>query len=190
MPYNEGIPEVSDMEGYQRMHEKLDIKILILFILRRLPGVVDPGTLAALALGDDNVGYFEYAVCLSELVEGGHVTQTGAGYEITEKGDKNCAIVESSLPYTLRARLEKKLTPMAASMRRRAMIEVGHEQDKDGTCRVSLRLSDGLGEIASLRLLCGGETQAEKIEKNFREFAEVYYNKLMELLLTEETGAS
>lgn len=178
------------MEGYQRMQEKLDIKILILFVLRRLPGVVDPGTLATLVLGDDNVGYFEYAECLSELVDGGHVTQSRAGYEITEKGDKNCAIVESSLPYTLRAKLEKKLTPLAASMRRRAMIEASHEQDKDGTCRVSLRLSDGLGEIASLRLLCGSETQAAKIEENFRASAELYYNKLMEMLLDEDAGAS
>ena len=38
------------MEGYQRIQEKLDIKILILFILRRLPDVVDPETLASLAI--------------------------------------------------------------------------------------------------------------------------------------------
>ena len=37
------------MEGYQRIQEKLDIKILILFILRRLPGTVEPETLCDLA---------------------------------------------------------------------------------------------------------------------------------------------
>lgn len=31
------------MEGYQNFQEKLDIKILILFILRRLPGCRDAG---------------------------------------------------------------------------------------------------------------------------------------------------
>ena len=174
------------MEGYQRIQEKLDIKILILFILRRLPGTVEPETLCDLALGGDHVGYFEYAECLAELVDSGHVTQTRAGYEITEKGDRNCEIVESSLPYTIRSRLEKKLSPLAASMRRRAMIETGHEQDKDGGYRVKLRLSDGLGEIASLRLLCGGENQAIKLEENFRASAELYYNKIMEILLTDE----
>lgn len=174
------------MEGYQRIQEKLDIKILILFILRRLPGVVDPETLVTLALGGDHVGYFEYAECLAELVDGGHVTQSRAGYEITEKGDKNCAIVESSLPYTIRAKLEKTLTPLAESMRRRAMIETSHEKDKDGGYRVSLKLSDGMGEIGALRLLCGSENQALKIEKHFQDSAELYYNKIMEMLLADE----
>ena len=39
------------------IHEKLDIKILILYILRRLPGTVDPETLADelwAALNEDN----------------------------------------------------------------------------------------------------------------------------------------
>ena len=33
------------MDRFGFIHEKLDIKILILFILRRLPGVVDRETL-------------------------------------------------------------------------------------------------------------------------------------------------
>ena len=43
------------------MQEKLDIKILILFILRRLPENVESQMLAELALSDGGVGYFEYA---------------------------------------------------------------------------------------------------------------------------------
>ena len=38
------------------VQEKLDIKILILFILRRLPETVDSETLAELALSDGGVG--------------------------------------------------------------------------------------------------------------------------------------
>ena len=36
------------MDRFGFIHEKLDIKILILFILRRLPGVVDRETLGEL----------------------------------------------------------------------------------------------------------------------------------------------
>ena len=61
------------MEGMGVVREKLDIKILLLFILRRLPEQVDADTLSELALTDDMVGYFEYAECLGELVEAGHV---------------------------------------------------------------------------------------------------------------------
>ena len=48
------------MEGDRSMREKLDIKILILFILRRLPGAVDGETLSRLAMSDVELGYFEW----------------------------------------------------------------------------------------------------------------------------------
>ena len=174
------------MDGFRPMQEKLDIKILILFILRRLPGEVEGETLANLALSDGAAGYFEYAECLAELEDSGHVERKGRTYRITEKGSRNCEIVESSLPYTIRSRLEKKLVPLAEKMRRRAMIVAEHESDKDGCCRVHLSLSDGMGPIADLKLLCGNEEQAGTIEENFRRTAELYYNRIMEMLLTDE----
>ncbi len=164
------------------MQEKLDIKILILFILRRLPGKVDSETLAGLALSDSGPGYFEYAECLAELEDSGHVERTGLSYRITEKGDRNCRIVESSLPYTLRSRLEKILTPMAEKMRRRALIVTEHEETPAG-CLVHLSLSDEMGAIVDMRLICGAGEHAGKIEENFSARAEDYYNRIMNMLL-------
>ena len=63
------------MEGYQNFQEKLDIKILILFILRRLPDAVTRETLTDLALSEGNAGYFEYSECLAELVDSHQVEQ-------------------------------------------------------------------------------------------------------------------
>ena len=57
------------MEGYQNFQEKLDIKILILFILRRLPDAVTRETLTDLALSEGKAGYVEYSECLAELVD-------------------------------------------------------------------------------------------------------------------------
>ena len=171
------------MDGFGTMREKLDIKLLILFILRRLPGAVDAETLANLALADGTLGYFEYAECLAELVDSEHIEQSLQGYRITDKGDRNCEIVESSLPYTQRSRLEKKLKPLAETMRRRAMITAEHEQGEDG-CRVHLAMSDGVSTVMDMRLLCGSEEQASKIEETFRRGAEKCYTEIMELLLS------
>ena len=44
-------------ERYGVLREKLDIKILLLFILRRLPGVCSAETLAELVMRDAGVGY-------------------------------------------------------------------------------------------------------------------------------------
>ncbi|MBQ3855655.1 MAG: DUF4364 family protein [Ruminococcus sp.] len=169
------------MDHYGFIHEKLDIKILILFILRRLPGTVEPETLLELCQCDGGIGYFDYADCLSELVETGHVEQNEDGYVITEKGKRNADAVESSLPYSVRVKAMKLMAPVEERLRRSAMITAKHTVE-EGSCIVELAMSDGKGELIHLHLLCADEEQARTMEKRFRKDAEGYYQKIAQLL--------
>ena len=170
------------MDRFGFIHEELDIKILILFILRRLPGVVDPTELSDLCRScDDGFGYFDYTECLAELIENGLIAESEEGFSITEKGAKNVDLVETSIPYSVRTKAVKLLTPLRERLRRLAMITAEHETEKDG-CFVTLAMSDGEGDVIRLRLLCGSEEQAQKIEKNFRRSAESYYQRIVEML--------
>jgi hypothetical protein len=169
------------MDQFGFIHEKLDIKILILFILRRLPGTVDPETLLELCQVDGGIGYFDYSDCISELLKSEHMEETEEGFRITEKGARNADAVESSLPYSVRMKALHLIAPVEERLRREAMIVARHENDEQG-CMVELAMSDGKGELAHLRLLCADEEQARAIEKRFRKNAEGYYQKIMELL--------
>lgn len=166
------------------IHEKLDIKILILYILRRLPGEVEPETLVELCQCDDGIGYFDYSDCLTELIDTGHVEETDEGYKITEKGARNADAVESSLPYSVRAKAEKLIAPVEERLRRQALI-TGKHIPADGGFTVKLAMSDGKGEIIRVELLCADEEQAKTMEKNFRHHAEEYYQKIVELLISK-----
>ena len=168
------------MDNFGFIHDKLDIKILILFILRRLPGTVEPETLLELCQCDGGIGYFDYSDCLSELVSTGHVEENEDGYRITEKGAGNADTVESSLPYSVRMKAMNLIAPVEERMRRAAMIVAKHETNESG-CMVELGMSDGKGEVLRLRLLCADEAQARQMEKRFRKDAEGYYQKIMEL---------
>ena len=164
------------------IHEELDIKILILYVLRRLPGTVDPNTLSDICRACDNgVGYFDYADCLGDLIDNGLIDESEDGFSITEKGAKNVEIVESSIPYSVRRNADRLLEPERRRLRREAMIKTSHTAEKDG-CFVELSMSDGEGEIIRLRLLCGSEEQAKTMEKNFRKSAEAYYQQFIEML--------
>ena len=168
-----------DQHGF--IHEKLDIKILILYVLRRLPAPVDPETLLEICQCDGGIGYFDYSDCLSELLQSEHMTETEDGFRITEKGARNADAVESSLPYSVRAKANKRIAPVEERMRRMAMITARHTLDEKG-CMVELAVADGKGDMMHLHLLCAGEDQARQMEKRFRKDAEGYYQKIVELL--------
>ena len=169
------------MDQFGFIHDKLDIKMLILFVLRRLPAPVDPQTLLDLCQVDDGMGYFDYSDCISDLLQSGHMTEDEEGFRITEKGARNADAVESSLPYSVRSKALKRIAPVEERMRRLAMITARHTVDENG-CMVELALADGKGEMIHLHLLCAGEDQARAMEKRFRRDAEGYYQKIVELL--------
>ena len=174
------------MERFGFIHEKLDIKILILFVLNRLPGPVSLETLADLVMVDDGFDYFEYTQCLAELVRTGHVEQNENSYIITKLGAENGDTVESSIPYSVRARAERNAQPLIVKMKRDRQILTSHEKTKDGGIKVSLSLSDGIGSVISMSLLSSGEEQAKIIEKAFRGDAENIYHKIIKLLTNQE----
>lgn len=167
------------------IHEKLDIKILILFVLRRLPGLISFEALSDLVMVDEGFDYFEYSQCLTELVRTGHVEQNENNYVITKMGAENSDTVESSIPYSVRARAEDKARPIIAKMKRDNQIVTSHETLTNGGCKVKLSLSDGIGDIISMSVLASSEEQATSIEKYFRGDAENVYHKIIKLLTNQ-----
>ena len=87
------------------IHDKLEIKFLILYIAARVSEPLPPEGMQELTMCDDGIDYFAYAECLNDLVRTEHLRLTEDGcYAITPKGLKNSEICESSLPYSVRLR--------------------------------------------------------------------------------------
>lgn len=176
------------MDRFGFIHEKLDIKILILYILNQLPSPVDAQTLSELVFCDDGIGYFDYSDCLAELVETDHIEEKRGKYRITEKGSRNVTEVGSSLPYSVRTKATRITAPIAEKMRRAAMITAEHTVSDAGACSVKLALSDGIGNILSLELLAADPQQAEQMEQYFKRNAEDVYHDLIRMLMEGEAS--
>ncbi len=173
------------MDNFGFIHDKLDVKILILYILEKLPAPVEPVVLSELALFDGGFTWFDYTDALAELVNTEHVSDRGGKYEITEKGRQNVGYVGSGLPYSVRAKADRLTAPVAAAMRRARQIDTVTDTAKDGSVSVSLRLSDGVGEVISLRLAVPDEETGRAMEVRFQKDAEALCNQIIGLL-TEE----
>lgn len=171
------------MDNLGFIHEKLDIKILILFILGGMNQKVDANTLTELCLCDEGISYFDYTECLLELAQTGHISHEDGLYEITEKGRKNGKITESSVAYSVRIKVEKQMRKLKQQLRRNAMITSDYTEHEGGGYKVNLTLSDGIGDIMSIELLAGDKTQAKALCNGFRNRAEQVYTALIDELL-------
>ena len=165
------------------IRENLDIKILILFILGRLPEPISYDKLTDLAMCDNGITYFAFAECLADLIATGHVEELENGYVITEKGRENGETTEFSIPYSVRIKAERRTARVAYAQRRDAMISVSREIRSRGGCMMNMSMSDDNGPVLTLGLLVGTESEANAIERCFRNSAEDLYGKIIQLCL-------
>ena len=173
------------MEENGYVFSPLDLKILLLFLLRRLPSEIESERLMLLCQEDGVVSYFDYTIGLEELCESGQITLEEGWCRITDRGRVTAEALESSLPYSVRFHAEQTAAAEAEQMQRDNSITASHGSEDTG-CHVELRLNDGISDILSLRLLCADEAQAREIEKNFRRHAETCYQKIVSLLCETE----
>ncbi len=167
-------------QGY--IHDKLDMKMLELYILAKAAGPMTPDTLADLVGRHEGVNYFEFAEATAELMETGHLTLTADGYLITEKGRTNSAACETSLPYSVRRRCDQDLAPINAILRRNALVRGEKQVNGDGSVTARMTLDDDNGNLLSIELLCPSEEQADRLIEGFRARPEQIYHDVLESL--------
>ena len=75
------------MERHGFVHDMLDVKVLILYIMARVSYPVDLQKIYELSYQDDGLSYFDVAEAVPQMIESGHLERVdGERYVITEKG--------------------------------------------------------------------------------------------------------
>lgn len=167
-------------QGY--IHDKLDLKMLELYLLARAAGPISPDTLAELTMRHEGVEYFDFAEATAELVESGHLAVENEGYVITEKGKLNSEACESSLPYSVRRRCDGDLAPINAALRRAAQVRGEKRANGDGSVTAQMALDDANGNLMTLELLCPDEAQADRLINGFRARPEQVFHAVLAAL--------
>lgn len=173
------------MPGF--IQDKLEIKFLILYIAARVEEPVPFDTILDLTLCDDAIDYFDFSDCLADLVRTEHLTLSDSGlYALTDKGRRNGAACESSLPYSVRQRCDKNLEEWNRKLRRQRQVKASVEQRPNGTYTVRLQLTDDKGGVMDLKLMMVDHSQAKAAAKRFQEAPEKLYGQIIRLFLPEE----
>ncbi len=175
------------MARYGFIHDKLDIKFLILYLMARVAAPVDFAMLTDLAMCDAGVDYFEFAEAVSEMVETGHLVLEGDRYAITGKGRRDGAACESSLPYSVKRRCGAALAKVNSALRRDAQVRASITPHPSGSGFLAdLALDDENGGLFTLSLFCPTQEQAGRVCAGFKARPERIYNEVLEALLAQD----
>lgn len=167
------------MSSFGFISDKLEIKLLILYIAARIVEPVPFETLQELSMCDGGVDYFGFSECLANLVQTEHLTLQNGQYTITDKGRRNSAACESSLPYSVRIQVEQRLALCNEQLKRRSLVKASVQPREKGGYEVSLSLRDELDELMNLKLLVMRQDMALELQKRFRSGAEELYSKIL-----------
>jgi hypothetical protein len=172
------------------IQDKLQLKLMVLYILNHLIEPVDMPTITDLALCDDGVDYFQLTEALAELVKTGHVELEDDRYSITKKGRTNCETCESSIPYSVRVKCDRNTGTINAVLRRNSQVQATIHPRGGEEYTVRMSLSDDTGSIISMDVMSYTEVQSKRLANNFKQHAEQIYNAILSALLADYDNKS
>ena len=169
------------------IHDMLDVKVLILFVMARVNYPVDIQQIYELSYQDDCLSYFDVCTAVPEMVKSGHLKEVeNANYEITEKGKAAGSLTEDSIAFTVKQRAENAVARFNRQIRRSSFVKTQIIPRENGDCSVIMSLDDEVGNLMTLELMAPNQRQAVRLGKLFEKKAEIIYNMTMAELLDEE----
>ncbi len=168
------------------IHDMLDVKVLILFVLSRVSYPVTNQEVYELCYQDDCLSYFDVCTALPEMVKSGHLTLEDDRYTITPKGKETGELTEDSIAFTVKQKAENAVARFNRQIRRSSFVKTQVMKREDGTHGVIMSLDDEMGNLMTLELSAPDARQAMRLSKLFEGKAENVYNLIMTELLDQE----
>lgn len=172
------------------IHDMLDVKVLILFVMARVNYPVNIQQIYELCYQDDCLSYFDVCTAVPEMVKSGHLRELEeACYEITEKGKADGSLTEDSIVFTVKQRAENAVARFNRQIRRSSFVKTQILPRENGDFSVIMALDDEMGNLMTLELVAPNQRQAVRLSKLFERKAEAVYNLTMTELLDDEEEA-
>lgn len=169
------------------IHDMLDVKVLILFVMARVGYPVTAQQIYELCYQDDCLSYFDVCTAIPQMVTSGHLKELeGEQYEITEKGRADGSLTEDGIAYTVRCRAENAVARFNRQLRRSSFVQTQVIPRETGDFSVILSLDDEQGNLMTLTLMAPDQRQAVRLGKFFEKKADLIYSMTMSELLDDE----
>lgn len=177
------------MERHGFIHDMLDVKVLILYVVSRAMYPLDAQKVYELCYQDECLSYFDVQSALPEMVASGHLEQTDEGFVITEKGREAGSLTEDSIAYPVAQRAERAVDQFNRAVRRDSLIHAQIMPRQSGDFSVVMGLDDEMGNLMTLELMAPTQSQARMLGDSFRRHADALFQTVMQILTEEEKSS-
>lgn len=171
------------MERHGFIHDMLDVKVLLLYLMARVQYPVDVQKAYELALQDDCLSYFDVAEALPQMVETGHLSCENGLYSITPKGIETGKLTDDSLAFPVMQRVKAAVERFNRECRRDNFVHIQTVEKQDGEYAVVMGLDDEVGNLMTLEMSAPSRRQAVVLSQAFRDKAETIYQMIVTELL-------
>ena len=172
------------------IHDMLDVKVLVLFVMARVNYPVTIQQLYELCYQDDCLSYFDICTAVPEMVKSGHLKEVeNEQFTITEKGRADGSLTEDSIAFTVKQRADNAVNRFNRQIRRSSFVKTQIIPREGGDFSVIMALDDEMGNLMTLELVAPNQRQAVRLSKLYEKKAEAVYNLTMAELLDEEEDA-
>ena len=169
------------------IHDMLDVKILILFVMSRVSYPVTTGEVYELCYQDECLSYFDVCTAIPEMVKSGHLKQLEEEkFVITEKGKADGSLTEDSIAFTVKQRAENAVAKYNRQIRRSSFVRTQIIPRDSGDYSVVMSLDDEMGNLMTLELMAPDQRPAVRLGRLFEKKAEMVNNLTMSELLDDE----
>ena len=169
------------------IHDMLDVKVLILFVMARVSYPVNMQEIYELCYQDDCLSYFDVCTAVPEMVKSGHLKELENDcYGITDKGKGDGSLTEDSIAFTVKQRAENAVARYNRQIRRSSFVKTQVIPRDTGDFSVIMSLDDEMGNLMTLELVAPDQRQAVRLSRLFEKKAEAVYSLTMAELLDEE----
>ena len=172
------------------IHDMMDVKVLVLFVMSKVSYPVTVQQIYELCYQDDCLSYFDVCTAVPEMVNSGHLQPVEDDcYVITEKGRADGSLTQDSIAFSVRQRAENAVARFNRQIRRSSFVKTQILARESGDFSVIMALDDELGNLMTLELLAPNQRQAVRLGRLFEKKAEIIYNLTMAELLEDEEEA-
>ena len=177
------------MERHGFIHDILDVKILILYVMSLVEEPVSAQTIYELCYQDECLSYFDVQEAIPQMVESGHLEKNQDDcYSITDKGRETEEITQDAIAFPVKQRARSAVEKLNRTTKRDQFLRTEIRKKENGEYSVVMGLDDLQGPLMNLELTMPNLQQARKLEAAYRRYAEAVYQSVMIGLLEEAEG--